>query len=119
MSAKIESTDGEIVELTKDELNKDLPSEAPKDFKPWEIDYKQPEDQLKANYRMAFIYTKDQCNWTQMDYKINGGKNITINRLDIRKINFFNISNPDYSLNGNKKNHLETGGSILPLKRAV
>ena len=73
---------GQTLELSDEELNKDISADAPKDFEPIALDYKHPPEELMAGYRLAILQTKSQCGWTKMDYRIRNENRVSIERLD-------------------------------------
>lgn len=81
-STKIKTKEGEILELSDEELNQEIAVGPPEDFKTWEIDYNQPKEKLEANYRMAILYTKSECGWTKLDFEIQNENTIVVKRLD-------------------------------------
>ena len=81
-STKIKTEEGEILELSDEELNQQISTPPPKEFKMWQIDYKAPKEQLLANYRLALMFTKSECGWTKMDFDIIDENSITLKRLD-------------------------------------
>jgi len=81
-STKIKNKQGEILELSDEELNQEIAIGPPKEFQTWEIDYSLPKEKLYANYRMAILHTKSECGWTKLDFKIKDAKTIVIKRLD-------------------------------------
>jgi len=81
-STKMQIENGEVYELSDEELNQNIDNPPPKEFKTIEIDYKAPKEKLLAQLRMALLITKAQCGWVRMDFDILDENSITLKRLD-------------------------------------
>lgn len=83
LAAKITLTSGETLELTDEELNQEMKFPLPENFKPRDIDYNLPSEQLKALLEFEFLRTKSECEWTKLDHEtISNDHEVLIKRLD-------------------------------------
>lgn len=119
-STTIKTESGEILELSDEELNQDIPTDAPQEFKPFEIDYNLPTAQLQATYRLAILYTKSECEWTKMDYEYIDDKTLLIKRLDGSQQTKITRSGNKWSVEGNSEgNDLFQAVALANLKNRV
>ncbi len=84
VNVSIQNKNGKVLEeLSNEDVEaafKTIP--APTKFSSWEIDYKNPSQILKSNFRTALRYVKNETGWQQLKMDIIDTKTVRIYRSD-------------------------------------